>query len=442
MYGHLPAISLPKLIVIIYERDSASFLAKLSDLCCIGWETYVSVRVLTAPSVDTLEYTQEIIDEYFDSSSNMIFFQDRLLEEDELKAEHVQYRRCRTTKTMIQAMTPELMSLNIHWKSYAESQWIKSTLRSARPEEWVQQFAELGHRDIGRNLLKSLRIITDAEISEAFKPAPYDEIGVRVMHAYIHEEEPGSSSIAIKNILEHMHPQGVLPIDLKNHEAFRTIDADVLYIYEDGLWSGVEVVRRLQMLSQSAALMSSNLQIVFKYCVTCDAGLSAARLFSVRNSAGRFQFPSAKPGYHFAFLQQGINTRFPALEDRSDEAIRAAIDSVIEPYAFASNTIWGTGKEAGVSVCREIGAQLARRFLERKSQKDNLDGDPMEVTAEKVNRLRLGAMSFASTIVFATSIPKPVLPVMWLDGEVTLNARTVKWRPLFWDARRTGAVQI
>lgn len=441
MYGYLPPISLPKLIVVIYERDSASFLAKLADLCCVGWENYVSVRVLTAPNGDTTEYTEEMINEYFDSSSNMIFFQDGLLDEDELKAEHVHYRRCKTTKTMIQAITPELMSLNIHWKSYAESQWSKSTLRSAKPEEWVQQFAELGHRDIGRHLLKSLRIITDAEISEAFKPTPYDDIGVRVAHAYIHEEEPGSSSIAIKNILEHMHPQRVFPIDLKNPETFACIDADILYIYEDGLWSGVEVVRRLQVLSQSAALMSSNLQIVFKYCVTCDAGLSAARLFSVRNSAGRFQFPSAKPGYHFAFLQRGVNTRFPDLEDRSDESIRTAIDSVIEPYAFASDIIWGAGKDAGVGVCRDIGAQLARRFLERKAQNDNLDGDPAEVAAEKVDRIRLGAMSFASTIVFASSIPKPVLPVMWLDGDVTLNTRTVKWRPLFWDARRTGAVQ-
>lgn len=439
MYGYSPAFSLPKLIVVIYARDAASLISKLADACCAGWERHVSVRVLNAPKVNMEEYTDEIIDEFFNASSSMIFFQPGLLDKDLLDSEEVRCRPCATTKTMFQAMTPELMSLKIHWKSYAESQWEKSTLKSASPEQWVQQFAELGHRDIGRHLLKSLRVVTDAEIREAFKPAPYDDIGVRIAHGYIHEDEPGSSSIAIKSILEHMHPQGVIPIDLSNPDMFAFMNVDVLYIYEDGLWSGVEVVNRLQALSQNEALMRSNLQIVFRYCVTCDAGLSAARLFSVRNSAGKFQFPSAKPGFHFSFLQNEVDTRFPALTDRSDQSIRTAIDSVIEPYAFASSEIWGQERDASLGVCSKIGSQLVRYFLERKADGSE-SGESVVIPPEKIARMQLGAMSFASTIVFASSIPKPVLPVMWLGGEVTLSNRTVNWLPLFWDARRTGSV--
>ncbi|WP_328994426.1 hypothetical protein [Pseudomonas aeruginosa] len=433
----------PKLFAVIHEQDSKSFISNLERLCCVGWEKYVSVKVRKPRDRDIERFTHELIEEFLDASAEIIFFQPGLIQEDELEEEGIYKRPCKTTKTMIQAMSEYLKRLRLHWLTFAEQEMEKSLLRSAKPDAWVQQFTEIGHKDVGINLLKCLRVISNSEIKESFRINSGDEIGVKIAHAYVHENEPGSSSIAVKNILEHMHPEGnVIALDLSKTDPFDELDCDVLYVYEDGLWSGVEIVKRLRAICELESFKKSRLQIIFKYCVTCDAGLSAARIYTLNEATGRFLFPSANKNCHFTFFKTGTDSRFSDITERTTDSIRTAIDAAISPFAFSSESIWRESRDAAIHICSEIGGQLVTAYFEKKHRKN--DNEPMLTAtglSEKVSRLRLGAMGFASTIVFDSSIPKPVLPIMWLNGKVTIGDKTVDWRPLFWDARRTGSLE-
>lgn len=333
----------------------------------------------------------------------------------------------------------------MHWYNHAKHEWENSSLKCATPEAWVQQFVELGYGHIAKHLLKNLRVITDADLREAFKTSEAERIGLNIAHAFFEDDEPGSSSIAIQNVLEHMYtlPDKVIKINLASANSLANINADVLFVYEDGLWSGVELVRRLNAMCKTEHFTKSSLQLHFKYGATSDVGLLAARLFAKREGLSRIQFYPAKSSRHFKFLKDGVNG-FDHLNGQNDAAIRSALDMEIEPYAFQSVELWGEERKKAISVCAEIGEQLVRAFLERKEQaksntvESGVNNKSIHVSDEKVTQLKLGAGSFASTIVFASSIPKPVLPLMWLQGRVTLGNKSVNWRPLFWDARRTG----
>lgn len=428
----------PKFFLVVHHQDSDNLKSKLTKICCSGWERYISVLVHRPRASNIESFTSDLIDEFLEFSAECIYYQPGLLDVRALDESGIKHRPCNTVATMFKELSSLLKDVGIHWHSHATREWSKSLLKSSNPDVWVQQFAEIGHKQVGINILKSLKVVSNTELLESFRLPLSEEIGLRIAHAYIHEEEPGSSSIEVKNILEHMHPDGVIiALDLSKDDVFDQLNCDVLYIYEDGIWSGVEVVKRLRRINELRGFKETNLQIVFKYCVTCDAGLSAARLYAVNNAAGRFMFPSAAKNLHFNFFTAGTDSRFSELSERSDESIRAAIDAAVKPYAFASDQIWPDGRDEGIRVCSEIGAQLVKSSINTKNKA------PLEekLQLEKVERLKLGAMGFASTIVFTSSIPKPVLPIMWLNGSISFNEKKITWRPLFWDARRTGTVE-
>lgn len=388
--------------------------------------------------------TADILSKYDDKSFvNLIVHNCLPLNIDRLKSEEIPVKCVSSVKVLLSEAEEILKKHNLHWRGYAIREWEKSSIKCASPDAWVQQFAELGHGQVAKHLLKSLRVVTESELQEAFKISETEKIGLNVAHAFFQDEEPGSSSIAIQNVLQHMYlPDEVIKLNLASADSLAHVKADVLFVYEDGLWSGVELVKRLNAICKTVHFNKSNLQLHFKYGATSDVGLSAARLFAKREGLARLQFRPAKPSHHFKFLKEGIDTCFEHINNKNDDVIRKALDMEIEPYAFRSLAMWGDERKNAILVCEKIGEQLVRPFLERKKRAKNIkvekDDNLSDITEEKIAQLRLGALGFASTIVFASSIPKPVLPLMWLNGPVNLDGKTTNWRPLFWDARRTG----
>ena len=428
-------------LILVEESEFQRVQARLNKVAMVGWQNVIDLQPIKTKKLKQSEIKQEsdkntgeIISKFDDKFFDyLIVPSDLLLDADRLEREEISVTRVGSVKTLFKKVEEILKKHNLHWHSHAMREWEKSSLKCANPDEWVQQFSELGHPQIAKHLLKILRVVTEAELQEAFKISEADRIGLNIAHAFFHDDEPGSSSIAIQNVLEHMYPpsEKVIKIDLTSEESLANVNTDVLFIYEDGLWSGVELINRLNAICKTRHFAQSNLQLHFKYGITSDVGLSAARLFSKNKKLNRLQFHPAKSSYHFKFLKDDIDNRFNHLSDQNDVAVREALDLAIEPYAFRSVEMWGdeNEREKAISICAEIGKQLARLFLERK--KVNIDD-------EEIAKLELGACRFASTIVFASSIPKPVLPLMWLQGRVNLDNKSVNWKPLFWDARRTG----
>lgn len=451
-YGN---IQRDKTLILVKQSFERQITETMSQLGCAEWENAFEIRVLNerrdpCDDISTLVNvnTQKIIFEHADGYiRNVVTLPHLTVDIDSLREEGISARETNTIVTLHKVLIEQLRARKLHWEDFAYDEWNKSTLGHANPLEWVQQFAELGFPNVGKTLLRNLRVITEKELNAAFAISPEENAGLRIAYAYISDGEAGSSSLSIRNILEHYYPSNdILEIHLDNLEALDNINKDVIYVFEDGLWSGVELVKRLTNIHASESFRRSAVQINFRYGVTSDSGLIAARLFARREKSSRVQFFSAKTGYHFKFLKNTGKDDFTNLLTDSDAEIRNQLDLAIEPYAFRKEAGWGVDRENAIAICSEIGQQLVIPFLRRKKaskadrQLSRDEIDRLVVDEESIEKWRLGASGFASTVVFATSIPKPVLPIMWLSGDITVRGKSIHWKPLFWDVRRTGSV--
>lgn len=440
--------SAPEIIIVAYRRDAEQLKKSVAEESRLDWEKSIYFRV-TDEYDDQDDLTQEIIDVARRNPSGCrIYFQGKCLEKKRLRKAELISESAPAIKTLFQKIKEGLKATGICWRAHARAEWGKSSIGHASPDAWFDQLASAGHKGIAKSILKALRVITERQMREAFKIRDADLIGTSCVHGFIADGEPGSSSLAIQKVLEHMHAGAACSIDLNKPEIFETLDADVLYLYEDGLWSGVELVDRLEKLGRIDALQASKTRIEFRYCVICDAGLAAGRIAASALQPGKFVISSSENAVNVRFIRKGVDAQYPLVTDRTKEAIRKAIDSSIDPYVFGVEGLWNGNENEAMKVCSVIGEQLVRPFLERKAREKAAaqgceDGveqgrEPIEIDEQKIARWKLGAERFASTIVFESSVPKPALPMMWLEGTVELDGQKIRWQPLFWDARRIG----
>lgn len=429
-------------VACVPELDSDRLIRRIEEVACPGWQTQIEIRPCKSLSrserrklgrgVDS-GYTDKISRDWNEGGLSRIFVEKSIgIDVEALTKEGVRVRAC-STETIYREILEELMRRRLHWSAHSESEWDKSAIRFVHPVEWRRQFDGLGYGWIGEGLLKQLRVVSDAELRSGLLLGAEDFTGLRVGHAYIKDDEPGSSWINIKDLLEHTYTKDsnslVLEIDLSESEPKEIAGLDILYIYEDGLWSGVELVKRLKAISQWLSVKNRDFRVVFRYGVTCDAGLYAGRHFVRRERLTSVQvLPGAVA--HYLFLQNGSVDQIAIEINADDETIRKGLDSRVAPYAFQENNVWNGRASEAMQVCRHIGEQLVKPWLARAKGPTNLEA--------RAAKWALGAFGFSSMTTFSKCVPKPVLPLLWLDGDISLNGTRMKWRPLFWDARRTG----
>jgi hypothetical protein len=281
-------------------------------------------------------------------------------------------------------------------------------------------------------LLKQLSVISDADLRSCIVSSEEHLIGLRVVHGYIRDCDPGSSSNNIKDLLVKTLAGAVVEVDLDSDPPEVLNQADVLFLYEDGLWSGVELVRRLQLLVRWQLVKARALRIVFRFAATADLGLYAGRHFVRRERLASVEICSgavahttlARPGSIEAL---GVGVLAP------DDAIREALDSCVVPWAFRSEVDWPDGIDEAMEFCRTVGSQLVRPWIERTKGKTDIE--------LRVPQWSLGAFGFATMTAFPKSVPKPALPLVWLGGPVRYEGKEFNWQPLFWDSRRMGMSQ-
>lgn len=441
-----------KIYIVVYSSGAEALKRDIRELCRLDWEPYVGFKI-TNTTDDKDELTTELIQTLKRHGAEYckVYVQGAGVNKRRLEAAGYPVESAAAIKTLQKKIKTGLRDCGLEWRANADAEWRKSSIQFASIDKWYQQFSDRGHGDVAKNLLKGLRVITDAEIRESFRNcgSEGDNVGQRCLHAYVADDELGASSNTISDVLIKIWPESmVCSLNLENPDFFTGLKADVLYVYEDGLWSGVELVERLAQLSRMGSVMQSNVRIEFRYCAVADAGLAAARLAVSNYSPGKFAVLSAEN--HFRFIRDGVDPTFSDLEDRSDAAVREAIDGSIEPYIFSRLGLWGDSGMQAVQLCGEIGAQLIKPFLEHQARKKVMQSvspsaidmeaalEIPEIDPGKILKWKLGAGGFASTVVFQSSIPKPVLPLIWLGGRVELNGEQIEWAPLFWDSRRTG----
>jgi len=424
-----------KVLVAIANERKISLAEKLARDALAGWDATINLIGFDPPKgLEDLRRKQiasieDEISRCWNGDTYSRIFVDSALNigEDQLKDEGARVR-ITSHVTIYRELVDELMRIRLHWKSHAEHQWRNSGISLLHPVEWRNQFAKLGCEWVAEGLLKQIRVISDHELRTALQPSQAEWLGLRVAHAFVADNEPGSSSTNIKDLLEHTHPADIFEVDLTKDGSAQFRQYDVLYLYEDGLWSGVELVKRLANIAKWDAVAGRSLKVVFRFGVTSDAGLYAGRHFLRREGLTTIDISAGIVDHH-RLLKNGSIEELLKNIDADDEKVRKQIDAQACAYAFEDVTTWGSRAQKAQEICQSIGIQLTRPWLLRtKGSRDD----------DRAAKWSLGALGFASLTAFSKSVPKPVLPLLWLEGAVTMNDATVDWRPLYWDVRRTG----
>jgi len=315
-----------------------------------------------------------------------------------------------------------------HWRVHAGAQLREFNGLTCNLDAWMNQFSVFGCTGIGRRIAAKLRVIRTGELPRgAFAITTMDEIGHRQGHCYVQDDDAGGSWLEMQAILTHACPaEKVFPVRWDKKEGrlyFPEASVDEFVIYEDGLWSGSEAVRRLRAMADEPPPA----QVTFRFGVVTDFGLMVTRQ-AIRslNLSGRVSIDTSASEL-IRFLKRDIQEALRFGVDISPESYFQQLHQHVEPFAFSLSDDW-TAEE--IRTCEEIGTQLVRRWLSQHS------AEPP--SAEEVGRFALGGGRFASTVVFSRSIPKVCLPLLWLDGPVKLGGKHVNWRPLLVDARRVS----
>lgn len=312
------------------------------------------------------------------------------------------------------------------WRTHALVEIGKFEGPPGNLDAWLEQFGLLGYAAVGRKVAAKLRVLRSGDLpGRPFSLRAADLVGQRQIRCYVQDEDAGGSWLEMQAILTHSYPAGtVFPVQWNaalGQLTFPNSPADEFVLYEDGLWSGHEAVGRLRAIANAPPPVP----LVFRFGVVTDLGLMVTR-HAIRSFglSGKVSV-DASSSEIIRFLGDDLPEPLHlGLEDAPEDYF-AALHRHVKPYAFAAGEDW-TDDE--VEFCRTIGAQLTGQWLSQ--------GTTQPPKAERVELFALGGGRFASTIVFSRSVPKVCLPLLWLDGTVTIGDQSVMWRPLFVDARR------
>ena len=316
----------------------------------------------------------------------------------------------------------------VDWKSHAQSQINTFLGQKLTLDVWLQQFNELRSPSVGRKLAAQLRVVQPDQMpSEPFKLRPADMLGLNDAYCFVCDNDEGGSWGDIKSMLMHGQPQGkVHAVGWDKHAetlTFPSMPVDRFVVYEDALWSGSETVRRLKALAK----LPAPAPIVLKFGIVADFGLLVCR-HAIRQLGLTSQVSIDTTSSELVrFVMNPLPPHLDLGSAMSTENYFKELHGYVGMGALDAGSLW---TEQEIVFCKDVGSQLIAQWLSRKS-----DTAP---TSDAVALFAMGGGGFASTTLFSRSIPKVCLPLLWLDGVVTIGARQLNWRPLFVDARRVS----
>lgn len=329
---------------------------------------------------------------------------------------------------LLQKFESVLNDIGFHWRSHAMAQLQRFHGQTTPLDVWCRQFFDLKVGHLGRRLAMQLQVIDFGDQNRPFAPRMHETFGQKVLHCFFDDGDHGGSWVSVQDQLSHDLPSGLVNAISVSGDVFTIpeTDADEIVIYEDGLWSGSETVKRLTAIKASGSLRP----IRFKFVVVTDFGLMVARQAIRYLELQNIVKIDATDSRLERFLAANIPSHLLFGHEMEPKAYFEALHSCVEISAFQDPKDWpeGTGIDEAREIAKTLGRQLAKQWYERDRPDDDVD--------EGADKFSLGGGGFASTMMFTRSVPKVCLPLFWLAGQVSLNGKTINWKPLFLDARR------
>jgi hypothetical protein len=325
----------------------------------------------------------------------------------------------------------ELDLRGLHWRRVLQDRLALWEAKKSDVDHWLKQFDHFAARWVGETLLRQVDLIAPQELASAFDVAAHARLGANLVFTFLLDEDHASSSNRIGAILTRMYgPVEDFVSVLRNAPSGSRI-----VVCEDALWTGTEFRRLLERVATGGDLQAhaQGKRILFRYCVVSDYGLWVARHFLDNSGLADLVEPLLDERQRFIRVldpnldEQTIRSRWHLSSKEFDEWLSAHV----RPLVFQEESLWQGRQRDAQRICENIGGQLVERYAtERRKDWSNI----------VKSGFAIGAGRFGCALMFAHSIPKVCLPLFWLAGPITIDSRTIDWKPLFYDARRGAAM--
>jgi hypothetical protein len=424
-----------RLVIVVPYSEEQATRSRIAELAVFGWEQHLRLVGGTVrrgggydARVASARKILEVVDE-FDANS-LIVAKEVICDSSTIEErDSLDYRPLHLRILRDRQIPRELLSMGLQWRQILGGRLAYWSSRKIAVDDWLRQFDELGTYWVGEALLRQIDVIGPNEVVQAFQ-MPAEVLGPDCIFTFISDDDPAASSNRMGALLTQMYGRA----HVKHFVAALTDSSPGgrLIVCEDGLWTGIELRNLLARLSAGGDLEQAvqGKRITFRHCVVADYGLWITKQFLDHKKL------------HFVDLSLGGEQRSIEVlaRDISETDIRSRwgmppiefedwLTTHVRPIAFQNEALWGGRAHEAQQICTEIGKQLIDKYV-RDGEKVWRDGVQ--------NGFALGAGRFGSATAFGHSVPKVCLPVLWLEGQVTLGPISLNWKPLFYDARRAS----
>lgn len=348
--------------------------------------------------------------------------------------------------------------MRLDWKPQISdtltSGWVHGDTRLTNDhvELWLNQFSKLGenNRWIGEGLLRTLDFWLPERQRRSLGLTP--EMLKRYDRVCINGYRTGKSGYFISTILQ-KQIQTLIPgyeptLDFRQlcDKPPTAPKCEKVLFVEDGLFTATETINYLSGLLNlplppgrekwsTPALDDPtpvrDLEITMCFPVATTFGMKRLHAFLNTQKLTNINVIPATDGLINNLTQQGAlafdENRF-FLPDHPRSPAQPELH--LKLPAFDNLAVWKSEGKAlrAKKFCYDVGLQLFRQYLVWKDLAGKWD-------EKRISDCGLGMYGLGLAIAFAHSVPKASLPLFWMDADVTIGKKSLKWTPLFPDAK-------
>lgn len=296
--------------------------------------------------------------------------------------------------------------------------------------KWLKQFDAVGAPALGKALLRHVEVLpTDQCVSilaqsfSAHRGVPTDLIATL--------SRMGKSGAALSGGLRRqLTCEPVVLSEAIEHSALGAKN-NAIHVFEDGLWTGIELSRVLESLAGAVAAKPKlpalsdpkllyQYNVILHFALATDIGIYAARALLSEWKLEKFSLATSNSKMIEVLTEEAKSSfenghfSFNHVKDFSSEV-------TITPkiVALLNVEMEGAALAHVMSVMRSVGAQLWA-----------INNKASAASVIPAN-LEFGANGIGSTTLFRHSSPRAVLPMLWASGHIKWGARRIHWKALF-----------
>jgi hypothetical protein len=324
-----------------------------------------------------------------------------------------------------------LETLGLCWTDQAQEAYESYDHRSPDFDvaKWLKQFDAIGAPSLGKALLRHLEVLpTDQCVSIlAQSYCTHNGVPTDVVATL---SRMGKSGAALSGGLRRRLLRDPIVLTDAIEQNANTQENKSIHVFEDGLWTGIELSRvleslignslkpKLPALSDPALLHKYN--VVLHFALATDIGIYAAR--SLLSAWGLTNFSLATS------------------DSKMIEVLTAEAISGFEDGAISFKHVKDFASEVSITprVITLLGAEMSDAAITHAMGVITAIGSQLWAINNKVStesgippNAEYGANGIGSTTLFRHSSPRAVLPMLWASGPIKWGTKRIHWKALF-----------